>query len=118
VGAPPAGSVAAAAGLHAGDTVRAIDGTPVATWQDLRWRVLQAALERETLRLEVESERGHLGEAILDLRGYPADEVEGDALERIGLRLYRPQLEPVIGQVIEGGPAAQAGLAEGDRVVS
>ncbi len=115
---PPAGTPAAAAGLHARDTVRAIDGEPIATWQELRWRVLQAALQRQTLRLETLSERGHLGETTLDLRAYPADEVESDALERVGLRLFRPPLAPVLGQVIAGGPAERAGLAAGDRIIS
>src|SRR5262249_45688245 len=49
---PPAGSLAAAAGLHGGDTVRALGGEPVATWQDFRWRVLQAALQRQVLEIE------------------------------------------------------------------
>jgi regulator of sigma E protease len=114
---PPAGTPAAAAGLKSGDTVRSAHGEPIATWQELRWRVLQAALERETLRLEVLTERGHVAETTLDLRSYPADEVEADALDRVGLRLYRPPLEPVIGQVVGGGAAERAGLAAGDRVV-
>ncbi len=115
--APPADTPAATAGLRAQDTVRAIDGAPIATWQELRWRVLQAALQRQTLRLEIANERGHLGEVTLDLRSYPTEEVEADALERVGLRLYRPPLEPVLGQVVAGGPAERAGLAAGDRIV-
>jgi regulator of sigma E protease len=117
LGEPPAGSVAALSGLKVGDTVRAVEGEPITTWQELRWRVLQAALQRQTLRLELVNERGHLGEATLDLRAYPADEVEADALDRVGLRLYRPPLEPVVGQIVAGGPAERAGLAAGDRVV-
>jgi regulator of sigma E protease len=114
---PPPGSVAAAAGLHSEDTVQAVEGVPITTWQELRWRVLQAALQRESLRLEVQTGRGNLAQATLDLRGYPTDEVETDALERVGLRLYRPPLEPVIGQVVAGNPAERAGLAPGDRIV-
>ena len=115
--APPAGSFAAAAGLRAGDTVRAVDGEPITTWQELRWRVLQSALQREAPRLETLNERGHMAVVTLDLRQFPAAQVEGDALERVGLRLYRPPLDPVLGQVISGGPAARAGLATGDRIV-
>jgi regulator of sigma E protease len=116
--APPAESIAALAGLRAGDTVRAVDGQSVTTWQEVRWRVLQAALQREPVRLETINERGHIAAATLDLSGYPAAEVEADALERIGLRLYRPPLDPVLGQVVAGGPAERAGLASGDRIVS
>jgi regulator of sigma E protease len=114
---PAQGTPAAAARLRSGDTVRAIDGTPITTWQELRWRVLQAALQRERLRLEVLSERGNPAEAVLDLTAYPTEDVESDALDRVGLRLYRPPLEPVIGQVVGGGAAERAGLAPGDRVV-
>ncbi len=117
LGAPPAGSIAADAGLRAGDTVRSIDGEPVDTWQDLRWQVLQAALQRQPVRLETIDERGHIATATLDLRAFPPSEVESDVLERIGLRLYRPALEPVLGQVVAGGPAERAGLAPGDRIL-
>jgi regulator of sigma E protease len=117
LGAPPEATVAAAAGVRAGDTVRAVDGERIATWQELRWRVLQAALQRQQLRLEIENERGHLGSVMLDLRSFPTDDVESDALERIGLRLFRPPLDPVLGQVVAGGAAERAGLAAGDRVL-
>jgi regulator of sigma E protease len=117
LGAPPAGTIAAAAGVGAGDTVRAVDGEPVATWQDLRWLILQAALQRHAVQLETLNERGHISTATIDLRGFPAEEVEGDVLERIGLRLWRPALEPVLGQLVSGGPAERAGLAPGDRIL-
>ena len=38
-------------------------------------------------------------------------------LERVGLRLHRPALAPVLGQIVPGGAAERAGLATGDRVV-
>jgi len=117
LGAPAAGTPAAQAGLSAGDTVRAIDNEAIATWQELRWRVLQAALQREAVKLETQNERGHLSTVTLDLRGFPANEVESDALERVGLRLYRPPLPPILGQIVAGGAAERAGLAAGDRIV-
>ena len=117
IAAPPAGSAAAAAGLAPGVTVRAIDGEALATWQELRWRVLQAALQRQPVRIETVDARGHIEVAVLNLSSFSADEVEGDVLERIGLRLYRPPLDPVLGQVVPGSPAERAGLVPGDRVV-
>ncbi len=115
---PPAGTLARAAGLRAGDTVRAVEGQPIATWQELRWRVVQGALQRETLRIDVIGERGHLESRTLDLASFPADELDGDALERIGLRLHRPPLDPVLGRILPGGAAERAGLAAGDRVTA
>src|SRR5687768_2008917 len=117
LGTPPEATVAAAAGLRAGDTVRAVEGEPITTWQELRWRVLQSALQRSPLRLDVVNEKGHLNSVTLDLRSFPADDVEADALDRIGLRLYRPPLDPVIGQLVRAGAAERAGLQPGDRIV-
>ena len=117
VAEPPAGTLAAGAGLHAGDTIRSIGGTPVATWEDVRWRVLQAALQREVLKLEFIDSRGHLSQSSMDLSGFSSEAVEADVIERIGLRLYRPPLDPVVGKLVPGGPAERAGLQEGDRIL-
>ncbi|MCX7960446.1 MAG: RIP metalloprotease RseP [Burkholderiales bacterium] len=115
---PPSGTPAATAGLRAGATVRAIDGTPIATWQALRWRVLQAALARERLQLEVAAADGTISLHVLDLRDVRADELENDALDRLGLRLYRPPVAPVFGRIVAGGAAERAGLKPGDRVLA
>ncbi|HCN67495.1 MAG TPA: RIP metalloprotease RseP, partial [Candidatus Accumulibacter sp.] len=42
---------------------------------------------------------------------------EGDALERLGLGLYRPRLPPVIGSVSASSAAQAAGLQSGDEVL-
>jgi regulator of sigma E protease len=116
--APDAGTVAAQAGLRAGDTIRAINDEPVTGWQDVRWRLLQLALDRKQARIEVADARGAIDWRTLDLSRTAADEVEGDLLAKLGMRLYRPELPPVIGKVIAGGVAARAGLAAGDRVIA
>lgn len=118
IDAPPAGSVAAAAGLKAGSTVRAVDGEAIATWQELRWRVMQHALQGEPVRLETVDGRGHLDATTLDLSGFSANDAETDVLERAGLRLYRPPLEAVLGRVLPNSPAERSGLRPGDRIVS
>jgi regulator of sigma E protease len=98
--------------------VRAVDGDPITTWQELRWRVLQDALERKAVQLETLDERGHIALLTLDVSGFSPADVEADVLERLGLTLYRPPLAPVLGQIVPGGPAEHAGLKSGDRIVS
>jgi len=117
VGTPPAGSAAAVAGLRAGDTILAVDGEAITTWQQLRWRVLKGALQGEQLRLERVGAQRHLSEALLDLRRFAGTDAEGDLLAAIGLQLYRPPLAPVLGQVEAESAAARAGLQAGDRIV-
>ena len=117
LGNPPANTLAAAAGVRSGDTVRAIDGEPITTWQELRWRVLQAALQRQPINLETIDESSHIAMTTIDLRGFPTADVESDVLERVGLRLHRPALPAVLGQIVPGGAAERAGLATGDRIL-
>jgi len=114
---PATGTPAAIAGFRGGDIVRAIDGQPVQTWQEVRWSVLQAALQHDSLRIEVENRRNQLGILNLDLRGVSDADVEADVMSRVGLRLYRPPLEPVLGKLVAGSPADVAGLAAGDKVI-
>src|SRR5258706_8245319 len=71
IAAPPAGTLAAQAGLASGDTVRSIGGAAVSTWQDLRWQVLQAARAPQAGELETENERSHPSTGHPDLRGLP-----------------------------------------------
>lgn len=113
---PGPGTPAAAAGLHAGDVVRSIDGSPVGSWQEVRWRVLRAALQREQLNFEIEDAKRHISSTVLDLREVGTENLENGLFERIGMRLYRPPLDPVLGQLVPDGAAVKAGLKEGDRL--
>ena len=114
---PAAGTLAAQAGFRAGETLRAIDGEAVRTWGEVRWRVLEAALQHEVLSVEAIDERQHISTLTLDLRAVTDNEVEGDLLGRLGLQLFRPTLEPVLGRIVAGSPAEHARLAPGDRII-
>ena len=109
---------AASAGFQSGETIRAINGEPVTSWQDVRWRMLQLALERAQVRVEVLSSSDQLDWRTIDLSPFDAEQLEGDTLALIGLKLYRPQISPVIGQIVPGSVAEQAGLAVGDRILA
>ena len=118
IGAPEPGSIAAAAGLQRGDTILKINDEPVAGWQDVRWRVLQLAVERQQARLEVLDRNRRIEWRTLELARFAADGFEGDPLARMGLRIYRPDVEPVFGKIMAGGVAERSGLRSGDRVIA
>ncbi|HMH17360.1 MAG TPA: RIP metalloprotease RseP [Burkholderiales bacterium] len=118
VGAPEAGTVAEASGLARGETILKINGEPVPSWQQVRWRLLQLAVEKQSAQLEVIDEKGRLNWRILDLSGFDLEGFDSDPLARLGLRLNRPDVAPVIGKVVPGSVAEEAGLRPGDRVVS
>ena len=116
VAEPAAGTIAKIAGFQGGDTVRRIDDYSIATWQELRWRVLQGALQRQPLAVEVLNARQEISILRLDLSGLSGDDVESDLLDRLGFRLHRPQLPPVLGKIVAGSVAELAGLLPGDRI--
>ncbi len=118
VGAPDAGTVAAASGLTRGETILKINGEPMASWQQVRWRLLQLAVEKQPARLEVIDPEQRLTWRTLDLSGFDLEGLDGDPLARLGLRLDRPDVAPIIGKVVPGSVAEAGGLRPGDRVVS
>src|SRR6266480_7541021 len=63
---PPATSPAAEAGVAGGDLVTALDGEPVASWQDLRWRLLKAS-GSSSARVEVKRDDGSTATLLLPL---------------------------------------------------
>jgi len=114
---PAAGTLAHASGFREGDIVSSIDGEPVQTWSELRWRVLQGALERRVLDIEVVNSREHISLHRLDLTSIEAADVEADVMGRIGMGLLQPKLEALLGEIRPGSPAQAAGLASGDRIL-
>lgn len=122
VGSPAAGSVAERAGLQPGHWVRRWSPGDREAWQDvvsmndLRWVLTRSALDGVDVRLEVTQDSGGgRRELLLPLAALDATEADAELARRIGLGA--PYAEPVIGNVRPDGPAAQAGLREGDRVL-
>ncbi|MBC7205930.1 MAG: RIP metalloprotease RseP [Methyloversatilis sp.] len=115
--APATGTPAAVAGVTDGEQVRAVDGKPIASAQDLRWHVARAAVEGRSLVLETVNDRAEINTRRIDLSGIGSD-VDATLMERVGLLPFRPRVATVVGSVGEGSAADKAGMREGDRVLS
>ena len=112
---PPANTPAAAAGVRDGDLVVAVDGTPVGSWQDLRWRLLRAS-DASDATIEVERPDGSRQRRSLPLASLAGADWEGNFMSTLGLRADLGA--PVIDEVVPDKPAARAGLRAGDRIVA
>ena len=109
-------SAAAQAGLHNGDTITVINGRQIAAWSDLRWEIIQAAVDKTAARIEAERPgQGHYS-LVLPASALSALDLEGDVLGKLGLGVSRPA--PVLEEVPAGGAADRAGLRKGDLVVA
>ncbi len=119
---PVAGSIAEKAGLQGGERVLRVGEdaaglTEVASFDDLRWSLAQAALQGRDLWLEVVREPGGRSrEVVLGFDDQPSNEVDAALFRRIGI--VGPLTRPEIGEVLADGAAAAAGLRKGDLVLS
>ena len=118
---PASGSIAELAGLVGGEQVLragfdADEPEPVASFDDLRWLLAKAALEKHDVRLVVATgSEGASREVRLPLRQAELHDVDAQLFRKIGI--IGPLTRPVMGEVMAGGAAAAAGLKEGDRVL-
>ena len=117
---PVAGSLAAQAGFKGGERVTqvaAADDEPVdvLSFEDLRWRLTQAALSGDDLTVWF-SPRDQAGvrSLVLPLSELQVRDADATLFQRIGITA--PWSAPVVGEVVEGGAAAAAGLHPGDLV--
>jgi regulator of sigma E protease len=117
--AVPEKTAAYQAGLRGGELITAVDGEPIQIWSDLRWQLVQAAIGKTPVKLDVESNGPAAGKSlstvILAVDGLSTKDLEGDFLGKLGIDLARPKA--MLGKIIADGPARQAGLQEGDVIL-
>ena len=122
LGPPLASSVAERAGLRAGDWVRSVS-TDGDQWQDvrsltdLRWQVMQAVMDGQSLELRISDSDGRgLRRTTLELASLATSDVDAKLMQRIGLG--GAWSEPVLADVVAGKAGAASGLRAGDRVLA
>ena len=122
---PVPGSIAERAGLRGEEFVQqaGFDGEQpeaVRSFEDLRWRLTQGALNGRDLRLVVQDSAARksadapVREVLLKLGDLNASDADAQLFRKIGI--LGPWTQPVIGEVMAGSAAEKAGLRAGDIV--
>ena len=104
--------------LSTGDIILKVGQTPVATWEDARWHLLQEAVNRKPVSLEIRNLRDEIHWRNLDFSALSAEALDGDFLRALGFGRLQPPLPPVIGRVVTGGAGERSGLLAGDRIIA
>lgn len=110
-------SPAAISKIESGAMIQKINGKDVATWQDVRWILLNETLKNEQVEIQVVDSMNQIQVHQLDLSKLDQDDVERDVLEKLGLTIFQPQVHARVGEVAKGSPADLANLQTGDLVL-
>ena len=110
-------SPAEVAGFRPGDEILAVDGRRTPTWESVLFALMAAQGEGRDLPIRIREADGD--ESVLRLDSQTLSRLGDDpkVLAHLGLEPARPELPPVIGEVVVGEPADEAGLRAGDRLL-
>jgi regulator of sigma E protease len=112
-------SPAYSAGVQSQDTILSINGIETPSWEKARFILLEKSVDGEAITLEVQGLDKQISDKTLDISGLRLLKDEQiDLMGELGLSMWRPDIPPVIAEVIPGGAAAAAGVMAGDKVLA
>ena len=110
---PTLNSPAAQAGLQRGDRIIAINQTPVASWPELRWNLLQLLADGGEAQITIDQGGSQLNRTLkLPIL---ADPSQADPLRDLGLGLASGP--PFVRGIVPGSVAQRVGLEPQDRII-
>ena len=112
-------SIAAKAGLKPQDEITRLAERKIGNWRDFQIGMMSQMGSANSVALSVVNKQSNLErDTRLDIKGWDIDPNELDILKSLGIKPYVPLLKPILGQVVAGDPAEQAGLKIGDEILA
>ncbi|MDX5373186.1 MAG: sigma E protease regulator RseP [Pseudomonadaceae bacterium] len=112
-------SLAASAGLLAGQEIVAVDGEATPGWSSVNLQLIRRLGESGIIELQVREQGDSLVQARqLVLRDWLKGVDEPEPLASLGIEPWRPAVQPVVNELDPEGPAQAAGVQLGDRLLA
>ena len=119
IGAVESGSLAAQAGLVAGQEIVSIDGEATTGWSNVNLQLVRRLGESGSLQVVVrELDSSAQASHQLVLKDWLKGADEPDPITSLGIRPWRPELPAVLAELDPKGPAQAAGLKTGDKLLA
>ncbi|MQT29492.1 RIP metalloprotease RseP [Pseudomonas helleri] len=119
IGAVESGSLAAKAGLVAGQEIVSIDGQPTVGWSNVNLQLVRRLGESGAIQVAVRGPDSDVESSHqLVLHDWLKGADEPDPIKSLGIRPWRPELPAVLAELDPKGPAQAAGLKTGDKLLS
>ena len=111
-------TIAAEAGIQERDEILAVNGHQTPTWTEAISQIFEQAMTgKQQIELLVKTLDGMERQDILNIGAVDIEKPE-EFYQRLGLKPWTPQIEPIIGKVLPDGAANKAGLKTGDVIIS
>ncbi|EHJ93777.1 RIP metalloprotease RseP [Vreelandella boliviensis] len=119
VGSVMPDSPAAEAGLANGDEIVAIQGDEMRSWEDVNLKLVSIIGFSGELDIDARPEGASAPQRFgLSVTDYLVRQDPPQPLQSLGITPWQPEFPAVLGQVVGGEAAEQAGLVAGDRMVA
>ncbi|MGL4318786.1 MAG: RIP metalloprotease RseP [Pseudomonas sp.] len=119
IGQVAPGSIAASAGLQAGQEIIAVDGEPTGGWAAVNLQLVRRLGESGSIELRVREPASTLESTHqLRLNDWLKGADEPDPIDSLGIAPWRPAVDPVVSEVDPDGPAYAVGVKLGDRLLA
>ncbi len=118
LGLMPEDQAAYQAGLRARDEVVSVDGRKTRTWADVNLALFDRLGDSGEIKFSVVHQGTEAMRMVeVPIRMFLAGADEPKPAQFLGLTLLRPEIPPLLGEVMSEGPAARAGLMAGDVII-
>ena len=105
-------------GLQSGDRIHRISGKEVNSFQEVSWELISYIGETVDIELTVVDSNNQSRDVTIPVKQWLTQQEAPDPMKALGIEPRRLVLEPIVGEVVAGGAAAQAGLMKGDIILS